>query len=61
MEPHGPGRRSAALRQALVGLPAFVRAQGLPHSIIDEADLGPASVDAFLARALGPALYATPA
>jgi glycerol-1-phosphate dehydrogenase [NAD(P)+] len=59
--PTALGVEDAALRQALVGLPAFVRAQGLPHSIIDEADLGPASVDAFLARALGPALHATPA
>ena len=51
----------ATLRQALLGLPAFVRAHGSPHSIIDEADLGPASVDALLARVLDPVPYPTPA
>ena len=37
---------------ALAGLPAFVRARGLPHSIVDEADLSPASAAALLDRAL---------
>ncbi|MCY7418740.1 MAG: iron-containing alcohol dehydrogenase [Chloroflexi bacterium] len=32
----------------LEGLPAFVRQAGLPYSIIDEADLGPAAVEALL-------------
>ena len=32
----------------LEGLPAFVRQAGLPYSIIDEADLGPAAVKALL-------------
>ena len=37
---------------ALAGLPTFVRSQGLPHSVIDEADLAPASAAALLDRAL---------
>ena len=46
---------------ALDRLPAFVRAQHLPHSVIDEADLGPAAVDALLVLVLGPAPHPTPA
>lgn len=40
------------LVDALAGLRAFVRAQGLPHSVIDEADLAPLSAAALLERAL---------
>jgi glycerol-1-phosphate dehydrogenase [NAD(P)+] len=53
--PAALGVERAAVHEALVGLPAFVRAQRLPHSVIDEADLGATAVDALLARALGPA------
>ncbi len=59
--PTALGVELAAVREALVGLPAFVRAQHLPHSVIDEADLGPAVVDALLVRVLGPAPHSTPA
>jgi len=58
--PTALGVERAALREALVGLRAFVRAQHLPHSVIDEADLGSAAVDALLARVLDPALHPTP-
>ena len=37
-----------ALATILGGLPAFVRQAGLPYSIIDEAELGPATVAALL-------------
>ena len=57
--PAALGVDRAAVREALAGLPAFVRAQGLPHSVIDEADLGPAAVDALLVRVLDPAPHPT--
>jgi len=59
--PTALGIERAALREALLGLSAFVRAQALPHSVIDEADLGPAAVDALLARVLDPPPHPTPA
>jgi glycerol-1-phosphate dehydrogenase [NAD(P)+] len=42
--PHQIGLDRATLEQILLGLPRFVRAAGLPHSIIDEARLDPDSV-----------------
>lgn len=45
----------AVLREALTGLPAFVREAGLPHSIIDEADLGPDAVERLLDGVPAPA------
>ncbi len=59
--PAALGVDRAAIREALVGLPAFVRAQHLPHSVVDEVDLRPVAVDALLALVLGPASHATPA
>lgn len=59
--PTALGVDRAAVREALVGLPAFVRAQRLPHSVIEHADLGPAAVDALLVGVLGPAPRPTPA
>jgi glycerol-1-phosphate dehydrogenase [NAD(P)+] len=46
--PADQGIDQDALRAAIVELPAFVRAAGLPHSIIDEVDLGPSAVDRLL-------------
>jgi glycerol-1-phosphate dehydrogenase [NAD(P)+] len=46
--PADQGLDRAVLREALLGLPDFVRAPRLPHSIIDEADLGPAAVERLL-------------
>ena len=52
--PAALGIDRATVRQALIGLPSFVRSQGLPHSVVDEVDLGPPAVDTLLARVLGP-------
>jgi len=49
------GVEPAAIREALVGLPTFVREQRLAYSVIDEADLGPRACDALMAAVLMPA------
>ena len=59
--PAALGVDRAAIHEALVGLPAFVRAQQLPRSVIDQSDLGPGAADALLARVLGPIPDAIPA
>jgi len=43
------GLDRATLTAILIGLPVFVRAAGLPHSIIDEADLSAPAVDRLIA------------
>jgi glycerol-1-phosphate dehydrogenase [NAD(P)+] len=52
--PAALGVDRATIREAVLGLPGFVREQRLPYSIIDQADLGPAAVDALLSWVLGP-------
>jgi glycerol-1-phosphate dehydrogenase [NAD(P)+] len=52
-QPAELGLDRSVLALILVGLPAFVRQAGLPYSIIDEADLGPAAVDALLDAVTG--------
>ena len=59
--PAALGVDRAAIHEALVGLPTFVRAQQLPRSVIDQSDLGPGAADALLARVLGPIPDAIPA
>jgi glycerol-1-phosphate dehydrogenase [NAD(P)+] len=54
--PEEQGLERGVLVEALAGLPTFVRSQGLPHSIIDEADLSPASASVLLDRALADAV-----
>jgi glycerol-1-phosphate dehydrogenase [NAD(P)+] len=46
--PEAQGIAPAVLRDALLGLPAYVRSAGLPWSIIDEADLDAAGVERLL-------------
>jgi glycerol-1-phosphate dehydrogenase [NAD(P)+] len=53
--PAEQGLGRAVLREALTGLPAFVREAGLPYSIIDEADLGPDAVERLLDGVPAPA------
>lgn len=52
--PAALGVNRAPVREALLGLPRFVHAQGLPYSIIERADLGPLAVDTLLTEVLGP-------
>jgi hypothetical protein len=47
-EPGHLGLDRDTLTTVLLGLPTFVRQAGLPHSIIDEADLGRAAVERLL-------------
>lgn len=51
--PAALGVERAIVREALVGLPSFVRAHGLPYSVVDRARLDQADVDALLDRVLG--------
>lgn len=52
--PAALGIDRSAVREALLSLPGFVREQGLPYSVIQQADLGPVAVDVLLAEVLGP-------
>jgi len=57
----GPGPRTGRPPRGARPLPAYVRAQHVPHSVFDEADPVLAAVDAPLVRVPGPAPHPTAA
>jgi glycerol-1-phosphate dehydrogenase [NAD(P)+] len=53
------GLDRATLARILTGLPSFVRDAGLPHSIVDEADLSATAADCLIASLADPPTEAT--